>query len=69
MDRAGRRACEWKTCLLAFILFRLFDIWKPPPIRQLEALPGGWGINADDALAGVYAALMLWAISQIGILG
>lgn len=60
---------QWKTCLVAFILFRLFDIWKPPPIRQLEALPGGWGINADDALAGVYAALMLWAISQIGVLG
>ena len=44
----------------AFLLFRLFDIWKPFPVRQLERLPGGIGINADDALAGIYAALVLW---------
>jgi len=44
----------------AFVLFRLFDIWKPFPVRQLERLPGGIGINADDALAGIYAALVLW---------
>jgi phosphatidylglycerophosphatase A len=46
--------------LAAFLLFRLFDIWKPFPVRQLERLPGGIGINADDALAGIYAALVLW---------
>ena len=45
---------------LAFALFRLFDIWKPWPVRQLESLPGGWGINADDAMAGIYAALVLF---------
>ncbi len=50
----------WKSALAGFALFRLFDIWKPFPIRRLEALPGGWGINADDALAGVYAGLVLW---------
>lgn len=44
----------------AFVLFRLFDIWKPFPVRQLESLPGGIGINADDAMAGIYAALVLW---------
>ena len=44
----------------AFVLFRLFDIWKPFPVRQLERLPGGIGINADDAMAGIYAALVLW---------
>ncbi len=41
--------------LMAFILFRLFDIWKPYPIRKLQDLPGGWGIMVDDLLAGIYA--------------
>jgi phosphatidylglycerophosphatase A len=45
--------------LAAFLLFRLFDIWKPFPIRHLEKLPGGWGIMADDWLAGIYAAILL----------
>jgi phosphatidylglycerophosphatase A len=38
----------------------VFDIWKPAPVRQLEALPGGLGINMDDVMAGVYAALVLF---------
>jgi phosphatidylglycerophosphatase A len=46
-------------CVVGFLLFRLFDIWKPYPIRLLEKLPGGWGIMADDWLAGIYAALLL----------
>ena len=58
---AGARTLNWESYLAAFVLFRLFDIWKPPPVRQLEALPGGWGINADDVMAGVYAALVLLA--------
>jgi len=58
---AGARPFNWKSCLLALALFRLFDIFKPPPVRQLEALPGGLGINADDVMAGVYAALVLFA--------
>jgi len=49
----------WKSWLLGFILFRVFDIWKPFPVRQLEKLPGGWGIMADDWMAAVYAALVL----------
>jgi phosphatidylglycerophosphatase A len=57
---AGAGIYNWKTYLAAFLLFRLFDIWKPAPVRQLESLPGGVGINADDAMAGVYAALVLW---------
>jgi phosphatidylglycerophosphatase A len=56
---AGAPADNWKTWLGAFILFRLFDIWKPPPVRQLENLPEGLGIVADDVMAGVYAALVL----------
>ena len=43
----------------AFVLFRLFDIFKPWPVRQLEALPGGVGIIADDLMAGIYAAAVL----------
>jgi phosphatidylglycerophosphatase A len=50
---------NWKYLLAGFVLFRLFDIWKPVPIRHLEKLPGGWGIMADDWLAGVYAAIIL----------
>jgi phosphatidylglycerophosphatase A len=45
--------------LMAFILFRLFDIWKPYPIRQIENLPGGWGIMTDDLVAGLYANFFL----------
>ncbi|MEK6299197.1 MAG: phosphatidylglycerophosphatase A [Acidobacteriota bacterium] len=45
--------------IAAFVLFRLFDIFKPYPIRKLEALPGGWGVMSDDALAGVYAAVIV----------
>ena len=56
---AGATTLNWKSYLAAFALFRLFDIWKPAPVRQLEALPEGLGINADDAMAGVYAALVL----------
>lgn len=42
-----------------FLLFRIFDIFKPWPIRNLEKLPDGWGILADDLLAGVFAAIVL----------
>jgi phosphatidylglycerophosphatase A len=59
---AGARSLNWKSWLAAFVLFRLFDVWKPPPVRQLESLPGGVGIVADDLMAGAYAALvLLWA--------
>ena len=57
---AGATSLNWRSYLGAFVLFRLFDIWKLVPVRQLEALPGGVGINADDAMAGVYGALVLW---------
>ena len=46
--------------IAAFALFRIFDIWKPWPVRQLERLPGGTGIVMDDVMAGVYAALVLY---------
>ena len=50
---------NWKFLLAGFILFRLFDIAKPFPCRRLENLPGGWGIMADDWMAGIYAAICL----------
>ena len=58
---AGAATLNWKSWLAAFALFRLFDIWKPFPIRKMERLPGGLGIVADDALAGVYGALVMFA--------
>lgn len=48
----------WWSILSAFILFRLFDIWKPYPIRRLEGLESGLGIMADDLGAGVYALIV-----------
>jgi phosphatidylglycerophosphatase A len=51
--------------LAAFLLFRLFDIFKPPPLRQLERLPGGAGIIADDLMAGVYGALVMLAAGPL----
>lgn len=56
---------NWKFWLLALVLFRVFDVWKPPPVRQLERLPGGLGIVADDAMAGVYAAVILFAAGWV----
>jgi phosphatidylglycerophosphatase A len=49
----------WWTAILAFILFRFFDIVKPYPARRLEALESGLGIMADDIVAGVYAAIVV----------
>jgi phosphatidylglycerophosphatase A len=46
---------DWKHILLALLLFRVFDITKPFPVRQLEKLPEGWGIVFDDVAAGLYA--------------
>ncbi|HLK49249.1 MAG TPA: phosphatidylglycerophosphatase A [Bryobacteraceae bacterium] len=57
---AGAHPFNWKSYGAAFLLFRLFDIWKPAPVRQLEQLPEGLGIIADDVMAGCYAALLLW---------
>jgi len=52
----------------SFLLFRLFDIWKPFPVRNLEKLPGGWGIMADDWFAGVYAAILLKVALHFSVL-
>ncbi|HLW81866.1 MAG TPA: phosphatidylglycerophosphatase A [Candidatus Acidoferrales bacterium] len=58
---------NWKYLLLGFILFRGFDVWKPFPARQAESLPGGWGIMADDWIAGIYAAMGIWIARGLGL--
>ena len=60
----------WFWWLLAFAMFRLFDIWKPFPIRQFDMkLKGGFGVMFDDLLAAVYAIIsikaILWMLSQL----
>ena len=50
---------DWAHAIIAFLLFRLFDILKPPPIRQIERLPTGTGIMLDDIGAGIYALIVL----------
>ena len=47
--------------MIGFVLFRIFDVLKPPPARAAEALHGGWGIMTDDLIAGVYARLAMAA--------
>jgi len=47
---------------VAFVLFRIFDIWKPFPLRNLQKLPGGWGVVMDDVAAGIYAGIVLWLL-------
>ena len=53
------------TALIGFLTFRVFDITKPWPIRRIERLPGGWGIVADDAVAGLFAAAATWGIHRM----
>jgi len=58
----------WKTVVAGFILFRGFDIVKPPPVRQLERLPEGTGIVVDDVAAGIYALVVLQLLIHFGLL-
>jgi phosphatidylglycerophosphatase A len=59
---AGAAEFSLPQVAAAFVLFRLFDIFKPWPVRQAERLPGGWGIVADDVAAGACAAAALWLL-------
>jgi phosphatidylglycerophosphatase A len=58
----------WQTFLAGFILFRAFDIVKPPPVRQLEKLPEGSGIVLDDVAAGIYALAVMQLLLHFGLL-
>lgn len=57
----------WQALLAGFILFRVFDIVKPPPVRSLERLPEGTGIVVDDLGAGVYALIVLQLLLHFGV--
>jgi phosphatidylglycerophosphatase A len=59
---------SWKSLLLGFILFRGFDIVKPPPVRRLERLPEGVGIVLDDVGAGLYALAVMRILLHFGLL-
>lgn len=59
----------WKTFLAGFILFRVFDIVKPTPVRQLEKLPDGIGIMLDDVAAGLYALAVMQLLLHSHVLG
>lgn len=52
----------WKGAVAGFFIFRVLDIIKPPPARQLERLHGGWGIMADDLMAGAYGLALMMAL-------
>lgn len=56
---------HWIVLIVGFILFRIFDIWKPPPVRQCDKLTGGFGIMIDDTVAACYAALALYLVIQV----
>ena len=50
---------------VAFVAFRVFDVLKPPPARQFEALPAGWGMLLDDLMAGVYANVVCQVVLRL----
>ncbi len=56
---------DWSHALLALVLFRVFDIWKPWPVRRLEALPEGTGIVLDDVAAGLLALGVGWVVGRL----
>ena len=58
---------SWPFILAGFLLFRLFDIWKPYPIDSLQNLPAGIGVCADDMVAGVYSGICLAIIYAVSL--
>ena len=59
---------HWAPLAVGFVVFRFFDIVKPPPVRWLDQnLPGGWGVVLDDAMAGVMGAVVMYALAHFGV--
>lgn len=56
---------HWKGSLAILIAFRIFDIWKPWPVRQSQRLPNGWGVTVDDVLAAIYVAVASWLVAVL----
>ena len=56
---------SWWLILIGFVLFRLFDIWKPYPIDSMQELPGGFGVVVDDLVAGMYAAIVISVVNAV----
>ena len=59
----------WLLLFFTFAFFRLFDIWKPWPVRQSQKLPGGWGVTMDDVLAAGYVNLLLYLFFLLPAIG
>jgi phosphatidylglycerophosphatase A len=59
---------RWPHVAAVFFLFRFFDVIKPTPIRQSQKLPGGWGVVADDLLAGLYACVCVHGLMSLQVL-
>ncbi|MCA9261201.1 MAG: phosphatidylglycerophosphatase A [Planctomycetales bacterium] len=62
----GLGALDWRTLATGFVLFRVFDIWKPGPVKLGERLPGGIGVVADDVLAALLSLLTMHLLSWLG---
>lgn len=59
---------DWTLLIVAFVVFRVLDITKPPPVRAIDRrMPGGAGVVLDDVAAGVYGALVMWGLVALGI--
>jgi phosphatidylglycerophosphatase A len=58
---------SWILPLAGFAVFRLFDIWKPGPIRSSQELPGGWGVVMDDVLAALLAGFVILGVAALGV--
>jgi phosphatidylglycerophosphatase A len=59
---------SWRAIVIGFLLFRLFDVTKPWPVRGFEKLRGGWGIVMDDVFAGIYGACVMVGLRAVGAL-
>jgi len=59
----------WPELLIAFTAFRLLDVWKPGWIGKSQELPGGWGVTADDVLAGLFASIPVGAVAALRHIG
>ena len=66
MIRTPQMDALYDSVFAAFVLFRFFDMVKPLFIRRAESLPSGWGVMADDLLAGIYANIILHLLINTG---